>query len=665
MKDNKAQPQVEEAPPAIAVDALVARKPIVPRVLAFFVAGFAVFFSFFHLYTGFLGMMNIYANLTLTVTGLMIITFLYYPTKRKSWNTPLNKWFGADILLILLAIGCEVYIFREFTELVTYRTSMANTTDVIMSWIYIVLCVEATRRALGWPIFGIVVFFLILNLTAQWWPGVLYGPNISPKVSAEVNVLQDNGIFSVPTKVTSQYLILFMIFVALLTESGAGQKLINIALSVAGRFTGGAAKVAVIASSLLGTVEGAATANVATTGSFTIPLMKSTGYSPRMAGAIEAVSSSGAQLMPPIMGASAFVMASFLGVPYSKVILAAVIPAIIYYTCAFMTVHFTGKAAGLSGLPKEQIPPVGKSLRDGWTIIIPMAVLVYFIVKGYAISSCAVYGIIAVIVCTLIDPSTRWTPTKLLRAMEQGAKNSIVVGVCCAAAGLVIGAFYVSGLGDTLANQIVLGSHGNMLIALLICAIVSLILGMAMPTVAVYVTVLLIGIPALIKLGVPQFSAHFFCFYFGLLSAITPPVALAAFIGAGISGDKPMNTALTASRIALPLYIIAFFLPYNDAMTWFGGGTGTVIGSQLAITFVLGVLGAVTVAAGGCGYFLGKTRQWERAMLMVGGLAMIAPFTIARVGGLILLGLTVFSQKKFPVAEVAEKVPGFQRDKDK
>ncbi len=621
-----------------AVEALVDAESKVPKALSFFVAGFASLFAFFHLYTGFFGMMEIYANLTMTVSLLLIIGFLYHPLGRKSWSDPLNKWFIVDVICILLVIAIQVYIFSEYDEITIYRTSMANTTDLIAGGIYLILVLELTRRVLGYPIFLLALFFLIQNLTAQWWPGWLHGPNVPLKVSIEVNFLQDNGIFAIPIKVCSRYLVLFLIFVALLLESGGGQKLLNIAYSVAGRFTGGPAKVAVIASSLLGSVQGAATANVAGTGSFTIPLMKESGFSPRMAGAIEAVSSSGAQLMPPIMGASAFVMAGFLKVSYRRVCLAAIIPALIYYVCAFATVHFYSVKKNLRGLPKEQLPDLRRSLKEGWSVLIPFGVLLFFIAKGYAMATCAVYGIIAAVICTMVDPSTRWTPTRLLKALEKGSKDCIMVVTACAAAGIVIGTFFVSGLGDTLARQIVLGSHGILPIALVICAVVSLILGMAMPTVAVYVTLLLVGIPALIRLGVPKFSAHFFCFYFGLLSAITPPVALAAFVAAGISGDTPMGTAFRASRIALPLYFVAFFLPYNPAMMWSGTAT------QILTVCILGIIGAISVAASTAGHLFVKTKKWETILLFIGGMALISPVNWARIAGIAFLVVAILSQ---------------------
>ena len=642
---EQVEPRQSAGAPLSAVEQAVAKKPLVSRILAITVAGFVVLFCFFHIYTGFFGMIDIYANLTMTVTLIMIVSFLYHPLGRKSWNDRLNKWFIVDVLCILLAIGVQVYIIHELKEITVYRTSMANSADIIAGTIYVLLLLEITRRVLGYPMLGLCLFFLIQNLTCQWWPGWLHGANVPWKVSIEVNFLQDNGILSEPIKVCSRYLVLFLIFVALLLDSGAGQKLINLAISIAGRLTAGPAKVAVIGSALLGMVEGAATANVAAVGSFTIPMMKNQGFTARMAGAIEAVTSSGAQLVPPIMGASAFVMAGFLGVPYFRVCLAAIIPAIIYYVCEFFVVHFYGKRNGLGGLPKHQIPPLKKSMKEAWSVIIPFAVLIYFVARGYALSACATNAIIATLICNMIDPSTRWTPTKLLKALETGAKQSIIVVVACAAAGIIIGTFFVSGLGDTMSRQIFLGSHGIMIIALVICAIVSLILGMAMPTVAVYVTLLLVAIPALIKMGVPVFAAHFFCFYFGLLSAITPPVALAAYVAAGISGDNPIRTAITASYIAIPLYLVAFFLPYNQVMLWIGTP------AAIAITLVLGIIASIVIAASIGGYFLVKTRPWENAMLMVGGLALIAPFTISKVGGLVLLALVVFSQKKIPLVK--------------
>ncbi len=625
--------------PGSATEHLLSRGPGPSRVFAFVIVGFVSIFSFFHLYTGFFGQLEIYINLTITVSLMLILAFLYYPLGRKSWSDPLNKWFLVDVLFILIIIAAQIYIIVEYEELIIYRTSMANTADVLVGAIYMLLILEATRRVLGYPILVLCILFLIQNFTASWWPGWLHGTDIPLKISVEVNFIQDNGIFGVPVKVCSQYLVLFLIFVSMLLESGAGQKLLNLSLALAGRLSGGPAKVAVIGSSLLGSVQGAATANVAGTGSFTIPLMKKSGFSANMAGAVESVASSGAQLMPPIMGASAFVMAGFLGVSYTRICLAAIIPALIFYVCIFATIHFYSIRNGFTGMPKAELPSLGKSLKEGWSVIIPFAVLIFYIVKGVSLSVCASNGIIAVIICTMIDPSTRWTPVKLLKTLESGARQCIVVVIACTVAGVIIGTFFVSGLGDNLARQIVMSSHGILPVALIICAVVSLILGMAMPTVAVYITLLLVAVPALIKMGVPEFSAHFFCFYFGLLSAITPPVALAAFVAAGISGDSPMKTALTASRIAMPLYVVAFFLPYNAAMTW--GGSAF----EILTTAVLGIVGAIAVAASTAGFFIVKVRYWERIIFLIGGLSLLGPFISMRLAGVGLIILCVFTQK--------------------
>lgn len=633
MVKSSSSNEVEKPVPDTAIGALAAKDPRVFKPKAIAVATIGIMFTLFHLFTGFSGILEPYAQLTITLSVLMIFSILLHPLGRKSWYEKPSFWFLIDLLLIVGIIYTQVYIIQNFYDLTIFRTSSANVYDVIVGTIYIIVLLEVIRRVLGYPILVLCLFFLIQNLTAEHWPGWFFGPSVPWKMSIEVNFLQDNGIFAEPMKVVGTYLILFMIFGAFLIKTGGGDFFVKLANSIAGPLVGGPGKVAVIGSSLVGMIQGAATSNAAIVGTITIPMMKKAGFSARVAAAIEAIASSGGQLMPPIMGASAFVMAEYLGVPYIKIAASAVIPAVAYYLAAYLAVHYEALKANLKGLPQAEVPPLGKTLKEGGHILLPLVFLVILLALGLGIASATAYTIFITVVVTMLFKQTRLTPQRFLETLELGARNSVIVGIACAAAGIVIGTFYVSGLADTLASQIILGSGGNILIAGLIAALVSLVLGMAMPTVAVYVTVLLIGIPALIKMGAPVFSAHFFCFYYGLLSAITPPVALAAYVTAGIAGDKPMNVAATACRIALPLYILPFGFLLNPSIL-LQAPVGHVVISAL------GTFGGVYFLASGLsGYLFCFLSLVERIILVIGGFLLITQNYLLMLVGLIVGGI--------------------------
>jgi len=611
-------------------------------------AAMAIFVSLYHLLTAWFGLLPPCPQRVISLSGIMALGFFFYPLGRKSWRDKLNRFFFVDLACIVFCIVAAVYVSLNWYAFVWERSGQPSVFDIAIGTIFIITLLELGRRCLGPPMILVVIFFLSQNLFAPYFPGWLRGPSISWKMVIEVNFLADHGIFGIPMGVVASFVMVFVLFAAMMMKSGISDSMNKLALALTGRYTGGPAKVSVVASGVIGMTQGVAASNVVTTGSFTIPLMKSVGYKPHFAAAVETVASTGGQLAPPIMGVTAFLIAEFLGVPYLTVCLAAVIPTMVYYTTVFITVHLEAKRTGLKTLKPEEVPPLRPALAKGWMVTLPIVLLIILIVIGLGITTVACYAVFAIFVIAWFSKETRWTPTKLLLAFEEAARMGIVVALACACAGLIIGTFYVSGLGHVFAMTIVEGSGGNLLVALLITAVFSLILGMEMPTAAVYITLMIIVIPALIKMGCNPFAAHFFCFYMGNMSCVTPPVAVPAFAAASIAGSSPMRTAATAARIAFPLYIIPFFLPYFPAMLWQGPPW------QIITILVFAALGGASIACAFEGWLLYRLSWVERAMAFTGGILLIVPIVYFTILGLVLVGLVVLLQRGI-VAQVLRR----------
>ena len=601
----------------------------------------AILVCVLQLFTGFFSIVDPYLQSLFTLTLIEILGFLFKPLGRKSWREKPNWLFAVDALCIAVAIAICVYVTVDF-DAYRFRVTSSTTMDYIAGTVGIVLLLELCRRVVGWAMPVLCVVFLVLILSAEHLPGPLFGPALPWRDTVEVIWMQQFGVFGLPLQIVSKYLIIFLFLVALLTVSGAGQLFIDIAMAVAGRFSGGAAKVAIVASSLLGTLTGAATANVAGTGTFTIPMMKKGGYQPHFAGAVEAVASSGGQIMPPIMGTAAFLMAEFLGIPYLKVVVAALIPALLYYVSLFFMVHYEGVKTGLVGLPKEQCPKLGASLKRAWSVIVPLGILVYGISVGWGLAYSALLATLVAFALCMVNPATRLTPTKLLAVFEQGGQSAVIVGVACAASGIIIGAFWVSDLGAIIRTAIVSGSAGVLWIALIWAALLSIVLGMGLPTPMVYVTAYLAAIPALLDLGANVMAANLFCFYFAIISGITPPVCVAAFVAASIAGSPPMKTGFAAFRLGLIAYIVPFLFALSPELV----AEGSVW--QIIPSLITGLLGAVAFAGGIQGWLFRRANWLERVLLVIGGVLILIPNLPTDVVGVVLLVLVVIVQKRAP-----------------
>ena len=448
------------------------------------------------------------------------------------------------------------------------------------------------------------------------------------------------GIFSTPVNVCSKYIVVFIIFGAFLERTGISNFFIELANCVAGRFAGGPAKVAVISSALCGMVSGSSVGNTVTTGSVTIPMMKKTGYDPEFAGAVEAASSTGGQIMPPIMGAAAFLMADFVGVPYSSIIGRAILPAILYFTGIFISVHLEAKRLNLSGIPKEKLPKMSHLLKKIY-LLLPLVMLVVWVSGNYmTMQKAASYAIVLSIVVSLFDKENRITPHKVLDALVAGGKSTITVGAACGVAGIIAGTITMTGLANDLINAIVGIAGDKLIIALILTMLCCIVLGMGVPTTANYCIMAATTAPILIRMGVPTMAAHFFVFYFGIVADITPPVALAAYAGSAIAKSKPMKTAFNASKLAIAVFIVPYMFCYTPAMLLIDTTPLRVV--QIAITAFIGVF---AVASALEGYCFARMHMITRIVIAAGGLMLIHPALLTDVIGIaVVVAILVFNR---------------------
>ncbi|PLC50667.1 C4-dicarboxylate ABC transporter permease [Pollutimonas subterranea] len=586
--------------------------------------------SAYQLYVALVGPPDAYVMRGLHLAFALALAFLVLP----GLNGRAAKVGIVDILFLLVAVAGALYPSLNLDYIVYRMPYVDDPTvyDYVFGTALVLMLLEATRRATGLALPIIAVVFIAYGLTLG---------NQSFAAMFDQIYLTTEGIFGIPLYVSATYVMLFILFGAFVERSGAGQLFMDFALALAGHSAGGPAKVAVITSSLFGTVSGSAVANVMTTGTFTIPLMKRTGYNAGFAGAVEAVASTGGQLMPPIMGAAAFVMAEFLGVSYLTVAAFAVLPAILYYIAVFMAVHFEAKRIGLKGLPKPDLPRIGAVLRERGHLFLPLFVIIITLLMGYSAAFAALSGIASVIPTTWLRASTRrvFTLSAIIETLEAGARNTIVVALACATAGIVIGAITLTGLGLSFTGVVLAISQDSLILALVLTMAAGILLGMGLPTTPAYIVQVALLVPALVKLGVQVEAAHLFVLYFAVLSAITPPVAMAVYAANGISRAGLMETSWAAVKLGLTGYIIPFMFVFSPSLLLIGD-VGTVM-----LTIVTATVGVTCLAAGLHGYFFfGPVRYWERAMLLVAAITLIKPGIITDLIGAGLIGLTILSQ---------------------
>jgi TRAP transporter 4TM/12TM fusion protein len=609
---------------------LVQKRWTLSWTITLFCVVIAVALSFFHLYVAEFGTPEGRSFRTMHLTVMMVLALLIHPLFRSSHfepiDTPLKALgFSLDLLLVLAVIFVHVWTMWDI-DAFQLRLGSKEQGDLIVGTLCIALVLEATRRTVGLAMVCVAGFFIVHALYAHKFFGFFYGPPTRPAKYIDTMFMSTDGIFGLPLHVAATYIVLFIIFGGLLIRSGAGKFFIDLAVALTGHRVGGPAKAATVASGFMGTVSGSAVANVVTTGSFTIPLMKKLGYRPKFAAAVEACASSGGQITPPIMGAAAFIIAENLALPYVYVILAAVIPAFLYFATIYFMVHFEAEKSGIERISKDRLPQALEVLRDGWHLLFALGVLIFFLVTGYTPMKSAFWGILALIGLSFINPHTRMSPADILAAFESGIRATVPVTVACACAGIIIGSVFVSGLGLKFTQSVIELSGGNLLILLALTAVAAIVLGMGMTTTAVYITVSALIVPSLEKLDVLPMAAHLFAFYFGVVSTITPPVALAAFAAAAIAKTSPMTTAVESARVGIAKYLVPFAFVYNPSLIFEGSLAWTAY-SALAAVAGLWFLSAALEA-----WLYGPLNGLLRLVLFAAAVLALLPPTVAIFG---------------------------------
>lgn len=621
----------------------------VTGIAAIIVFVLLIAFSLFQLYTGAFGVLTAYLQRTIHLGFALVLIFLLFPAKKKGAKNR-NKIAWYDYGLALLALVVCLY-WPVFYNSIVQDIGALSTIQVVIGILAILLVLEATRRAVGLPITIIAGVALLYALLGQYMPGMLAHRGLSLNQLANSMFFTTEGILGTPLKVSSTFIFLFLLFGAFLVKTGVGTYFNDLAIAIAGRRTGGPAKVAIFSSALNGTISGSSVANTVTTGAYTIPLMKRLGYKKEFAGAVEAAASTGGQIMPPIMGAAAFLMIEFAGVPYWEIAKAAIIPAILYFSGIWIMTHLEAKKTGLHGLPKEEIPSKKEVIKK-IHLLIPIFVIIILLFLGYSIERTALLGILSAIIVSLFLKETRITPRKFVDALTSGAKTALGVAAATACAGIIVGVVTKTGLGLKLGNGLVdiagaLTSSVNvqLLLTLFFTMIASIILGMGSPTTANYIITSTIALPAILALNtqldvaIPVLAAHMFVFYFGIVADITPPVALAAFAASGISGGEPIKTGINASKLAIAAFIIPYMFVLNPQMLM-------IDASWLSIVwiFITAFTGMIAVSAGLIGFWYKRLNKLERVLSIITGLLLMYPEGYSDLIGLVMFVLMIAYQ---------------------
>ena len=621
----------------------------------------AVLFSLFCLYVTLFANFMEQVRLSSFLGALIVIGYLTYPAKKGKVHVNAMPWYD----IVLMVLGAGAFFFYVVNAKYVVKLNMRITKEtvyIVTGLIGLLSLAELCRRSVGLPILCVAGIFVAYTVVNQWNKGGI--PLIIYRL-----FYGDGGVLSTPINVCSKYIVVFIIFGAFLERTGIEDFFINLANGLCGRFAGGPAKVAVVASAFEGMVSGSSVANTVGSGSITIPMMKKLGYKPEFAGAVEAAASTGGQIMPPIMGAAAFLMAEYVGVPYSNIIVRAILPAVLYFLGIFIAVHLEAKKLGLRGVPKEMLPRVGELIRDSY-LLLPLIILVYLVSSNTkTMQFSAAIAILMAIAVGVINNVARYCrekkaggemtntsgsavkaaagigggfgPKSIFDALDAGGRGCITVGVACGIAGVIAGCLTVTGLASKMINAIVGISGASSLLALVLTMLCCIVLGMGVPTTANYCIMASTCAPILIQMGIPTIAAHFFVFYFGIVADITPPVALAAYAGSAIAQGNPMKTGLTATRLAIAAFIIPFVFAYSPMILFVGE---SILWYEVALTVITAVIGMIGVAAGLSGYLLGNMNIVQRIVTILGGVLLIIPGVWTDAAGIALVAIAVVWQ---------------------
>lgn len=617
--------------------------------VALFITIVAILMSAFHLFTAWHGTLLAMKQRSLHLIFAFTLGFALYPGFKKSSKDKIDI---TDWLLIILSVGVWGYIFFN-VEAIALKGGQMSTTDMVLGVLAVLLTLEVTRRVVGPELPIVTIVFLLFAYFGRHMPGIFAhrGFNVTRIVSHMY--MTTEGIMGTPLGVSSTFVFMFILFGSFLDKTGVGEFFIDFAYALTGSTRSGPAMTSVLSSGLMGSISGSSVANTVTTGAFTIPLMKSVGYKPHYAGAVEATASTGGQIMPPVMGAAAFIMADFTGFPYISIVKAAIIPAVLYYIAVGTMVHLEACKLGLKGMPRESLPKVSSILRKQGYLTLPLIAIIFMLVKQYPPTMAAltgiVIGVIVAMTVSLIKKDNSFTPKDILGAMEAGAKGAVGVACACACAGMIVGVVTLTGFGLKIAEVIVQIAQGRLIPTLLLTMISSIILGMGLPTTAKYIVLATMAVPAITKLGVNLMSAHLFILYFGVVADVTPPVALAAYAGAGIAGANSMKTGFQAFKLAIGAFIIPYIFVINPHLIMVDSIVGTTVNwlpvTAALPTIVTALIGTICLAGTVESYLFGNLRIWQRIILLLAAFALLDPKLLTDAIGLAALAFIFVTQK--------------------
>jgi TRAP transporter 4TM/12TM fusion protein len=643
--------------------------PLLVSTTAKIVMVVAVSLSLYQLYTAGIATLTALVQRSIHLGAILVLTFLLKPPFSAARKDRLNLWVVTDWVLVAASIYCTAYICINLNEIFERQGDWLQA-DLMVGIIGTLLVLEACRRVIGVIMAGICSVAMLYAYFGPYMPELIIHKGYSIERIATTLWLTTEGIFGLPIGVAATFVFVFVLFGAFLESTGGGNFFIELAYALTGRFSGGPAKTSVVASGFMGSVSGSAVGNVVATGSFTIPMMKKVGYRPHVAGAIEAAASTGGQLMPPIMGAGAFLMAEFTNTSYLTIIKVALVPAIMYYVTVLFFVHYEAKKFGLVGQPKESLPRVGKVVKEGLHFIIPVLILIYVLVNNYSPMMAGFVAVLSTLAASLAANTVRWAITpptseagtrrpsalafgvdefkSIVKALEKGARNAIMVSVACAAAGIIVGMVTLTGMGLKFSSLVLDLSYGIKVLAILLIGAASLVLGMGLPVTASYIVLATLAGPALLDMGVPVMVSHMIVFWYSQDANVTPPVSLASFAGAGVAGANPMRTAFTSWKLAKGLYIIPIIMAYRPLL---GMGTGyELLHWQVGLTMVTTMLGLIAFASAIERYFIRRATWPETILFWIAAAGLFWPQYWADGVGLIALTAAVAMQKRSPSA---------------
>lgn len=628
------------------------------------VATVAVSLSLYQLYTAGITALTALVQRSIHLAAILVLTFLLKPAFKFVRKDRLNGWAVLDWLLVIVSLGCTIYIIVNLTAIFERQGDWLPA-DRLVSIVGTLLVLEACRRVIGLIMTGICLAAILYAFFGPYMPELIIHKGYSIERITTTLWLTTEGVFGLPIGVAATFVYVFVLFGAFLETTGGGNFFIELAHALTGRFSGGPAKTSVVASGFMGSVSGSAVGNVVATGSFTIPMMKKVGYRPHVAGAIEAAASTGGQLMPPIMGAGAFLMAEFTNTSYLTIIKVALVPAIMYYVTVLCFVHIEAQKQGLQGQPKENLPRALNVVRNGLHFIIPVAILIYVLVNNYSPMMAGFVAVVSTLVTSLAAETGSWLLKRrsgpqalpgpvtfageqgrqILDALEKGARNAIMVSVACAAAGIIVGMVTLTGMGLKFSSLVLELSFGIKALAILLIGAASLVLGMGLPVTASYIVLATLAGPALLDMGVPLLVSHMIVFWYSQDANVTPPVSLASFAGAGVAGANPMQTAFTSWKLAKGLYIIPLVMAYRPLL-----GVGehyALMDWQVLVTMITTLFGLVAFAAAIERYLFRPATIWETALFALAAAGLFWPATWTDIAGFAILAAAIVLQKTY------------------